>query len=65
MTLFSRTGNLGDTRSTVTHPATTTHAKVDVKTKKLAGITNGLIRLSIGLEDYSDLISDLDEAMDS
>ena len=65
MTLFSRTGNLGDTRSTVTHPATTTHAKVDAKTKKLAGITNGLIRLSIGLEDYSDLISDLDEAMDS
>ena len=63
MTLFSRTGNLGDTRSTVTHPATTTHAKVESKTKKLAGITDGLIRLSIGLEDYEDLILDLNEAM--
>ena len=54
MTLFSKTGNLGDTRSTVTHPATTTHAKVESKTKSLL-VTDGLIGLSIGLEDYETL----------
>lgn len=62
--LFSRTSNLGDTRSTVTHPATTTHSRLPEAEKKVFGITENLIRLSIGLENCEDLIADLDKALD-
>ncbi|MBR7060099.1 MAG: O-succinylhomoserine sulfhydrylase [Neisseriaceae bacterium] len=57
--LFSRTGNLGDVRSTITHPYTTTHARVEDKEKIACGITPNLLRLSVGLEHIDDLKNDL------
>ncbi len=57
--VFSITANLGDTKSTITHPGTTTHWKLTDKERKEAGITEGLIRLSVGLEDVDDLKRDL------
>ena len=57
--LFSITANLGDTRSTMTHPATTTHHRLTDEQRTEAGISDSLIRLSIGLEDVSDLTRDL------
>lgn len=58
--LFSITANLGDTRSTITHPATTTHHRLTEEQRQAAGIVPGLIRLSIGLEDVEDLRRDLE-----
>ena len=57
--LFSITANLGDTRSTMTHPANTTHHRLTDEQRTEAGISDSLIRLSIGLEDVSDLTRDL------
>ena len=61
--LFSITANLGDTRSTITHPATTTHHRLTDEQRTAAGINPGLIRLSIGLEDVADLKADLAEGL--
>jgi len=61
--LFSRTANLGDARSIVTHPASTTHSRMAPEARLRAGVTDGLIRLAIGLEDPRDLIADLDQAL--
>lgn len=61
--LFSITANLGDTRSIVTHPATTTHGRLSAAQRAEMGITDELIRLSVGLEDVHDLIADLDKAL--
>ena len=61
--LLSITANLGDTRSTVTHPATTTHLRIGPELRAAAGIRDGLVRLSIGLEGVDDLIADLDRAL--
>ena len=58
--LFSITANLGDAKSTITHPGTTTHNKLSDDERQSAGITEGLIRLSIGLEDVEDIKADLD-----
>jgi len=58
--LVSITANLGDTRTTITHPATTTHGRLKAHTREEAGIREGLIRLSVGLEDLADLQSDLE-----
>jgi len=57
--LFAITGNLGDSRSIVTHPATTTHSRVSAADRARGGIDESLIRLSIGLEEPDDLIADL------
>ena len=57
--LFSITANLGDTKSTITHPATTTHHRLTEEQRSDAGITPGLIRLSVGHEDIEDLTADL------
>lgn len=57
--LMSITGNLGDTKSTIIHPATTTHGKLTDEVRAEVGITPGLIRISVGLEDLSDLKADL------
>jgi O-succinylhomoserine sulfhydrylase len=57
--IFSITANLGDTKSTITHPATTTHGRLSDEEKTNANITDGLIRLSIGLEDTDDLTADI------
>ena len=63
--VFSKTANLGDVRSTITHPWTTTHCRLEPQAKLEAGIREGLIRLSIGLEDTADLIADLQQALES
>ena len=57
--IFSITANLGDAKSTVTHPATTTHGRLTPGQREEAGISNGLIRLAVGLEDTHDLQNDL------
>ena len=56
--------NLGDARSIVTHPATTTHQRLSEEDRARLGITPGLLRLSVGLEDTQDLIDDLTGALD-
>ena len=61
--LFSITANLGDTRSTITHPATTTHYRIGPEARARAGITDGFLRLSIGLEHPDDLIADLQRGL--
>lgn len=61
--LCSLTANLGDTRSIVTHPASTTHAKLSDKERLEIGITGGLIRISVGLEDVDDIINDVNQAL--
>ena len=62
--LFSKTGNLGDVRSLITHPYTTTHAKVADNEKIACGITPNLLRLSVGLEHIDDLITDWDRVLE-
>lgn len=61
--LFSITANLGDTKSTVTHPATTTHSRLTDAERADAGIADGLVRLSVGLESVTDLQVDLAAAL--
>jgi methionine-gamma-lyase len=56
--------SLGDTRTLITHPASMTHAKVPRDARLEAGITDGLVRLSVGLEDAEDIIADLGQALD-
>jgi O-succinylhomoserine sulfhydrylase len=55
--------NLGDTRSLACHPATTTHRALSGSARRAQGITDGVVRLSIGLEDVDDLLEDLDRAL--
>ncbi|MBA3581806.1 MAG: O-succinylhomoserine sulfhydrylase [Gammaproteobacteria bacterium] len=57
--MLSITANLGDAKTTITHPATTTHAKLSPEEKTAAGITEGLIRIAVGLETAEDIIKDL------
>jgi O-succinylhomoserine sulfhydrylase len=57
--------NLGDAKSIATHPATTTHQRLPVETRAQLGITPGLVRLSVGLEDAGDLIGDLTRALEA
>ena len=57
--------NLGDAKSIATHPATTTHQRLTPEVKEQLGITPGMIRFSVGLEDADDLITDLKEALDA
>jgi O-succinylhomoserine sulfhydrylase len=57
--VISITANLGDTKSTITHPATTTHGRLTPQQKAEAGITDGLVRISVGLEEVEDLKADL------
>jgi len=57
--LLSITANLGDTKSTITHPATTTHARITPEARADAGITDGLLRISVGLESIIDIQDDL------
>jgi O-succinylhomoserine sulfhydrylase len=57
--------NLGDAKSIVTHPATTTHQRLSEETRASLGITPGLVRLSVGIEDPKDLLADLRQALDA
>ena len=61
--LLSLSANLGDTRSIVTHPASTTHAKLSEEDRLKTGISGGLIRVSVGLEHAEDIINDLKQAL--
>jgi len=61
--LIDISNNLGDTKSIITHPATTTHYSLGEDGRKEAGIPDGMIRLSVGLENVDDIISDIDNAM--
>lgn len=63
--LFSHLANVGDAKSLVIHPASTTHHRMDAAALQAAGISEGLVRVSVGLEDIEDLISDLDMGLKS
>jgi O-succinylhomoserine sulfhydrylase len=62
--MCSLTANLGDSRTIVSHPASTTHSKLSDEEKAAVGITNGMIRVSIGLEHHEDIMNDILEALD-
>lgn len=55
--------NLGDSKSLITHPATTTHRRIGPEARKAVGITDGVVRVSVGLEDVTDLVDDLTRAL--
>jgi O-succinylhomoserine sulfhydrylase len=61
--LISITGNLGDVKTTITHPATTTHGRLKPEARAAAGITDGLIRVAVGLEAVADLKADLSRGL--
>ena len=61
--LFSHLANIGDAKSLVIHPASTTHAQLNNKELKEVGITEDLIRLSVGIEDLDDLVKDINNAL--
>ncbi len=61
--MISLSANLGDSRTIATHPASTTHSKVDEATRLSVGITNGLVRVSVGLEHIDDIVADIEQAL--
>jgi O-acetylhomoserine (thiol)-lyase len=61
--LFSHLANIGDTRSLIIHPASTTHKQLSDEQKTAAGAGPDVVRLSIGLEDAADIIADLEQAL--
>ena len=61
--LMSITANLGDVKTTITHPASTTHGRVGPEARRAAGVGEGLIRIAVGAEDLADLIDDLEGAL--
>ena len=62
--MISMTNNLGDSRTIASHPASTTHSKLTEAERQSVGITPGLIRISVGLEDVEDILEDLLQALD-
>jgi O-succinylhomoserine sulfhydrylase len=62
--MLSVTSNLGDTRTTITHPATTTHHRIGPEARARAGIGDGLVRISVGAEDERDLLADFAQALE-
>ena len=63
--LISITANLGDTKTTITHPATTTHGRISPEARLRAGIGEGLIRIAVGLESFEDIRHDLARGLDT
>jgi len=61
--LLSITANLGDVKSTITHPATTTHARVPIEEREKAGVSDGLLRIAVGLESIADIKNDLQRGL--
>ena len=61
--MLSITANLGDVKSTITHPASTTHSQLTEKDQASGGITPDMVRLSIGIEDVEDILNDIDQAL--
>ena len=62
--MLSITANLGDVKTTITHPATTTHGRVSDEIKARAGIVEGLVRVAVGLEELDDIVADLRRGLD-
>ncbi len=62
--MISITANLGDTKTTITHPATTTHGRISQEQRDAAGVTDGLLRVAVGLEAVGDIIADLERGLD-
>ena len=63
--LFSHLANVGDAKSLVIHPASTTHQQLSDEEKRACGVTDDMIRLSVGLEDIEDIQWDLDQALEA
>lgn len=63
--LVKISNNLGDAKSLITHPATTTHQRLKPEVRAELGISDGMLRLSVGLEAYDDLAADIDRALDA
>ena len=63
LTLHSHVANIGDVRSLVIQPATTTHAQLTAEEQRASGVEPGLVRLSVGLESIDDIIADLDQGL--
>jgi len=63
--MISITANLGDAKTTITHPATTTHGRLDVEQQQAAGISDGLLRIAVGLESVADIKADLERGFRS
>ena len=63
MKLLSHLANIGDARSLVIHPASTTHQQLTAEEQQAAGVTEDYIRLSVGLEDVEDIQADMDQAL--
>ena len=63
--MISITANLGDTKTTITHPATTTHARVSQAERDASGISEGLLRVAVGLENIDDICRDLQRGLGS
>ncbi len=61
--LLSITANLGDTKTTLTHPSSTTHGRITPEQRAAAGITEGLLRIAVGLEAVVDLQDDLETGL--
>ena len=61
--LLSITANLGDTKTTITHPASTTHGRISPEARAAAGIGEGLLRIAVGLEAVEDLQADLERGL--
>jgi len=61
--MISITANLGDTKTTITHPATTTHGRISDEARARAGITDGLVRVAVGLESVKDLCADVEQGL--
>ena len=61
--MLSLSANLGDSRSIVTHPASTTHSKLTLEERLASGITDGTVRVSVGLEHIDDIIADIEQAL--
>jgi O-succinylhomoserine sulfhydrylase len=65
LSIIKISNNLGDAKSIITHPATTTHQRLKPEVRQAMGIGDGLLRLSLGLEDSDDLIADLTQAFEA
>lgn len=65
LNMFSHSANLGDCRTIATHPASTTHSKIDESVREAAGIFGGTIRLSVGLEHIDDIKADIEQALNA
>jgi O-acetylhomoserine (thiol)-lyase len=63
MKLFSLLANVGDAKSLIIHPATTTHQQMSAQEQASTGVTDDLVRLSIGLEHIDDILADLDQGL--